>query len=284
MAHSDMGTVPETLPRDAGVSPDRSSPIDDDPSREEVGPEADLSGEEIVREAREASPEVTTVSPDIVEEAIAASEAEVGAAATRDRILDGSLETADGTSLLDGLSQDQRTEMAQAYENDIRERANGPDVELTSEMTNLKNLEEMDGGIRSILADNFQDPEAALARLRSLDEDQIAALAQGDTSVLGDPSQGAAVDPSEARALSAFADEWDQSPEAALRIEQAQDQEEARAQAADLDGRDPNGPDRQTDAQRFEQDPSRKGLEDDLSLRDRMEHQIAYQAAAVPQI
>lgn len=277
MAYSDTGTVPETLTRDAGVSPDRSSAIEDDPSRDAVGPEADLSAEEVARDARAASPDANATTPDAVREAIAASEAEVGAAATRERILSGELMAADGTALLEGLSQDQRTEMADAYVSDIRERAGGPDVALSSEMTNLRNLEEM--GIRPLLEKHYQDPEAAMAELKSLSEDEIDALARGDMSVLGDAKKAASLDASESRALSAFADEWDQSPEAAALITESQDQDRARALEADIDGRDdPSG------ARRHEQDPARKVIDDDMSLRDRMEHQIAYQAAAVPQI
>lgn len=280
MAISDTGTVPETLPRDAGAGLDRPDAIEPETERVSDRPEADAdSTETVLRDQREASGGGVPTTPDEIREAIAASEAEVGAAATSERIRSGELLAADGSSLLEGLSQGQRAEMAQQYEADIRERADGPDVELTSEMRNLKNLEEK--GIQPILAKNFADPEAAMDRLKSLNETEIEALANGDASVLGDLRERASLDENESRSLSAFADDWDQNPEAAALIERAWDQEHARDMRDDLDARD-RGDD---GTRKHEQDPARKSLDDEtLSLQDRMQHQIAYQAAAIPQI
>ena len=286
MAYSATGSVPETLPRDAADPLGQPDALTEDPGRLDARPEADPtldpSPEEMLRDVREAAREVGTGTPAKIDEAIAASEAEVGAAATRDRILSGGLMAADGTALLDGLAQDQRAELARSYEGGIRERAAGPDVALTPEMRDLKALEET--AVRPLIADHFQDPAAAMDRLKALDEAGQTALAEGDTRVLGETKDGASLGAKESRALAAFADEWDQQPEAAALIGASQDQEHARTLQADLDGTKGPGHDPETPARMNEQDPARQGMQDEMSLRDRMEYQIAYQATAVPQI
>ena len=247
----------------------------DDLRPEAAGPASgvdDRDPEQVVREAREAAgrPDKT----DAYREAVAASEAEVGGAATRDRITSGELAGADGGPLLDGLSRSERGGLADAYVADLQNRAAGPDVALDA---TGKELARQTEAVHSHLGTVYQDPDAALARLEGLDAQGRMDFAAGRAD-LGERRPDAPGP--DTNALLAHVDVRDNFPEASQAVDGAREQDRTRALASEVE---PQGVD-PTDAQRQEANPARKSIGDELSLANRMEHQLAYQAAGPQQI
>lgn len=242
-----------------------------------VGVQSDLDRdpEQAVREAREAAGEAETTGT--YREAVAASEAEVGAAATRDRIASGELTGADGQPVLYGFSPAERSGLAESYVSDVQQQAAAADVPLTE---TAGRLEQQTDRVHDHLATVYQDPDAALSALESLDAQGREDFGAGRTD-LGERRADAPDAGPNTDALLAHLDVRDRHPSESAALDAARDQERVRELAAELD---PSGPSRDSaDLQNV--DPQRSMAQ--LNQKDLMAQtnsQMGYQASLPQQI
>ena len=237
--------------------------------------------EQVVREAREAAGAPSAGAPaiDAVREAVSASEAAVGTARTLDRIESGSLRDTDGGAVLDGLSADQRTDLAVEYVGDLRARASDPHGIVAVEADQLaKVTKSLEAHVDTFYANG---PEA-FATLKDLDEGGRADFVAGRTDI-GEPRAGAPAGGPNREALAALAEIREGHPVAADMVDSGHTPSPAYGGAKEVGAPDP-GRDGPTDAERQEVNPAKQSLGDELSPMNRMEHQLAYQAASPQQI
>ena len=273
--NSDVATETRPAPsaETADLRPDAAS---DGPGGEAPGADGRDVGQ-VVREAREAAGRPET--PDSYREAVAASEAEVGAVATRNRIAYGELTGADGQPLLSGLSREEREGLAQEYVADLRERAAAPDVALTE--TGEK-LARQTAAVRDHLGTVYEDPDAALARLEGLDKQGRADFAAGRID-LGERRADAPDAELNTDGLLAHLDVRDRWPDEAGAVDAARDQDRTRELAREVDPE--NQPRRSLDELLEGVDPKRSLAEagqDDFASK--VTSQLAYQMSVPQQV
>lgn len=135
--------------------------------------------------------------------------------------------------------------------------------------------------IRAHLGAFYTDPDRALQTLEGLDRAGREDFAAGRIDI-GERRADAPGEPM-TDGLLAHVDVREYRPGAAAAFDTAREADRARGPGEEVGGPDP-GRDGPTDARRQEADPSKQSLGDELSPMNRIEHQLAYQAAGPQQL
>ena len=243
-----------------------------DPRTDAPGADPSADGrdpERVVREVRESMGERPSV--DDLREAVTASEREVGAEATRDRLRSGDLTAGDGTPLLEGLSRGERRDLAAEYKADVLERGAAPDVALDADAQRLAG---QTASVRDHLAAVYQEPDRALDTLHGLDAEGRADFAAGRTD-LGERRTDALAAEPRRDGLLAHLDVRDQFPEPAAQVDAAREQGRTRDLAREFEPNSGVGG----------VDPTRGLVEKrDASFEGKTIDQLAYQMSVPQQI